>query len=174
MKSEVFKSLSLALFSLLPFLHFPYDFFNGRPLDQFFPIFCPWEMHMGCDAFEEVGEMRRIVVHVRGNEDGETGGEDLKVDREIRSLIAVYIGREGIAFSDGDVRFFDADDSDEVGTHLETGEELRRLSDGIQPGEVVEEAELDDAFIAIFRRDEVAEAAGGVLSAWQRSKGRST
>lgn len=60
---------------------------------------------MGCDAFEEVGEMRRIVVHVRGNEDGETGGEDLKVDREIRSLIAVYIGREGIAFSDGDVRF---------------------------------------------------------------------
>ena len=37
-------------------------------------------------------EMRRIVVHVRGNEDGETGGEDLKVDREIRPLIAVYIG----------------------------------------------------------------------------------
>lgn len=117
---------------------------------------------MGSDAFEEVGEMRRIVIHVLGNEDGETGGEDLKVDREIRSLIAVYIGREGIAFRDGDVRFFDTDDRDEVGAHLETGEELRRLSDGIQPGEVVEEAELDDAFIAILRRDEVAEAAGRV------------
>ena len=119
-------------------------------------------MHMGGDAFEEVGEMRRIVVHVRGNEDGETGGEDLKVDREIRSPIAVYIGREGIAFRDGDVRFFDTDDRDEVGTHLETGEELRCLPDGIQPGEVVEEAELDDAFIAILRWDEVAEAAGRV------------
>ena len=117
---------------------------------------------MGGDAFEEVGEMRRIVIHVLGNEDGETRGEDLKVDREIRSPIAVYIGREGIAFSDGDVRFFDTDDRDEVGTHLETGEELRRLPDGIQPGEVVEEAELDDAFIAILRRDEVAEAAGRV------------
>lgn len=117
---------------------------------------------MGGDAFEEVGEMRRIVVHVFGNEDGETGGEDLKVDREIRSLISVHIGRESIAFRDGDVRFFDTDDRDEVGTHLETGEELRRLPDGIQPGEVVEEAELDDAFIAILRRDEVAEAAGRV------------
>ena len=117
---------------------------------------------MGGDAFEEVGEMRRIVVHVRGDEDGETGGEDLKVDREIRPLISVYIGREGIAFRDGDVRFFDTDDSDEVGAHLETGEELRCLPDGIQPGEVVEEAELDDAFIAILRRDEVAEAAGRV------------
>ena len=49
-------------------------------------------MHMGGDAFKEVGEMRRIVIHVLGNEDGETRGEDLKVDREIRSLIAVYIG----------------------------------------------------------------------------------
>ena len=49
-------------------------------------------MHVWSDAFEEVGEMRRIVIHVLGNEDGETGGEDLKVDREIRSLIAVYIG----------------------------------------------------------------------------------
>ncbi len=156
------KSPSLSLLPLLPFLHFPYDFLNGRPLDRFFPIFCPWEMHMGGDAFKEVGEMRRIVIHVLGNEDGETRREDLKVDREIRSLIAVYIGREGIAFRDGDVRFFDTDDRDEVGAHLETGEELRRLPDGIQPGEVVEEAELDDAFIAILRRDEVAEAAGGV------------
>lgn len=60
---------------------------------------------MGGDAFKEVGEMRRIVIHVLGNEDGETRREDLKVDREIRSLIAVYIGREGIAFRDGDVRF---------------------------------------------------------------------
>lgn len=119
-------------------------------------------MHMGGDAFEEVGEMRRIVVHVLGDEDGEAGGEDFKVDREIRSFIAVYIGREGIAFIDGDVRFFDTDDRDEVGTHLETGEELRRLPDGIQPCEVVEEAELDDAFIAVLRRDEVAETAGRV------------
>ena len=97
---------------------------------------------MGGDACKEVGEMRRIVIHVLGNEDGETRGEDLKVDREIRSLISVYIGRESIAFRDGDVRFFDTDDRDEVGAHLETGEELRRLSDSIQPGEVVEEAEV--------------------------------
>ena len=72
-------------------------------------------MHMGGDAFEEVGEMRRIVIHVLGDEDGETGGEDLKVDREIRSFISVYIGRESVAFRDGDMRFFDTDDSDEVG-----------------------------------------------------------
>lgn len=154
--------VSLSLLSLLPFLHFPYDFFNGRPLNRFFTVFCPWEMHVWSDAFKEVGEMRRIVIHVLRNEDGKTRGEDLKVDREIRSLISVYIGREGIAFHDGDVRFFDTDDCDEVGAHLETGEELRRLPDGIQPSEVMEEAELNDAFIAILRRDEVAEAAGRV------------
>ncbi len=52
--------------------------------------------------------------------------------------------------------FLQADNGDEVRTHLNACQKLWRLADGKKPFEIVEQAELYDALVPVFRRDQVA------------------
>ena len=113
---------------------------------------------MGRYFFEEVGEVGGVVIYVRRHEDREAGGEDFQIDGELRPLVSVHIGPQRFFIVDGDVCFLDTHHGNEVGTHLEAGQKFRRLADGIEPGEVVEEAQLDDALISFFRGNEISEA----------------
>lgn len=128
-------------------------------------------LEMVADEAEGVGIVEIFIFPAERHENGKAVREDLQLEREGGAPVAVNIRAQFFAVGDGDAGFFHVDDGEELFAHLESGEEHRALPEEVEPVEIAKEGELDDAFIPVFRREEIAEAARGV-GEHRREEGR--
>ena len=133
-------------------------FLRGLILLEELFIFIPGEMDMRRHTVEEVREMNGIIPCVLRYEDGKAGWKNFKVNRKFWPLVAVNVCPKYIILVNGNMSLLQADNGDEVRTHLNACQKLWRLADGKKPFEIMEQAELYDALVPVFRRDQVAEA----------------
>lgn len=111
------------------------------------------------------GEFRQDAPVFHGvfrREDGEAVREDFQVQGKGGSQVSVHVGDDGFIFRNGKMSLSERDYGEEVRAHLHAGEEFRCRFEGPEPFEIMHEAEFDEPFIPLFRREEIVETAGGV------------
>lgn len=113
-------------------------------------------------GLQETGENALVFPGMVRYEYGKPGGQDFQVQGECGSQVPVHVRHEGFIFPDGEVGLLEAHDSQEIRSHLHAGQKLRRRFQCQEPFKIMEQAELDDSLVPLFRRNEVVETSGGV------------